>query len=43
MVTITEYEAFAKEFEELYLGRGFGSMNKNELEVLFFHLLKKHN
>lgn len=43
MVTITEYDAFAKDFEKLYLGRGFGSMNKNELEVLFFHLLKKHS
>ncbi len=43
MVTITEYEAFAKDFEKLYLGRGFGSMNKNELEVLFFHLMKKYS
>ena len=43
MVTITEYEAFARDFEKLYLGRGFGSMNKNELEVLLFHLLKKHS
>ncbi len=42
MITIKDYEPFAKEFETLYLSRGFGSMNKNELEVLFFHLLKKY-
>lgn len=41
MVPIKDYEGFATEFEKYYFGRGFGSMNKNELEVLFFHLLKK--
>lgn len=33
---------FSKDFEKYYLQRGFGSMNKNELEVLFFHLLKEY-
>ena len=42
MVTIQNYEEFAKDFERYYLWRGFGSMNKNELEVLFFHLMKEH-
>lgn len=42
MINIKDYESFARDFEALYLRRGFGSMNKNELEVLFFHLLKKH-
>lgn len=33
---------FAEEFEAIYLQRGFGSMTKNELEILFFHLFKKY-
>lgn len=32
---------FASLFEHHYLGRGFGSMNKAELEALFFFLLKQ--
>lgn len=42
MAFITDYQKFAAEFEQVYFGRGFGSMNKNELEVLFFYLLKKY-
>jgi hypothetical protein len=33
---------FLNEFLELYLSRGFGNMPKRELDVLIFHLLKKH-
>lgn len=42
MPHIIKNTEFATKFEELYLGRGFGSMNKNELEVLFFYLLKEY-
>lgn len=41
MIRIGDKEGFAAGLEKEYLGRGFGSMNKNELEVLFFHLLKR--
>lgn len=42
MPTILKPAQFAEEFAKVYFTRGFGSMNKNELEVLIFHLLKKH-
>lgn len=35
-------EQFALEFMEEYNRRGFGSMNKNDFEVLIFNLLKKY-
>lgn len=41
MLQIKKPKEFAEEFERIYLGRGFGTMNKNELEVLFFHLLRQ--
>ena len=37
-----KYKSFVLEFEDKYLTRGFGSMNKNELEVLFFYLYKEY-
>ncbi|MBQ0069437.1 MAG: hypothetical protein KBT09_06755 [Bacteroidales bacterium] len=36
-------EQFGKGFLEIYLNRGFGSMNKNDFEVLIFSLLRKMN
>lgn len=33
---------FAKEFLLNYIGKGFGLMNKSEVEVLLYHLLVKH-
>lgn len=42
MVSINDLSHFAEEFAQVYFGRGFGSMTKNELEVLIFHLLKKY-
>lgn len=35
-------EEFAKEFISRYSKVGFGSMNKNDFEVMIFDLLKKH-
>ncbi|WP_439185016.1 hypothetical protein [Carboxylicivirga taeanensis] len=35
-------EEFAEEFIEQYAKRGFGSMNKNDFEVLIFHLLRRY-
>lgn len=35
-------EEFAQEFVEQYAKRGFGSMNKNDFEVLVFNLLRKY-
>ena len=42
MPFISDLSQFAKDFAQIYFGRGFGSMNKNDLEVLIFYLLKKH-
>lgn len=42
MSTIIDKEKFAEAFEEQYLKRGFGTMNKNDFEVLFFHLLTSY-
>jgi hypothetical protein len=39
---LTNKEQFAQEFIEQYGIRGFGSMTKNDFEVLIFNLLKKH-
>ena len=39
---ITDKESFADEFMEQYETRGFGSMTKNDFEVLVFNLLRKH-
>lgn len=33
---------FAKEFLQIYLSKGFGLMNKSEMEILLYHLLVKH-
>ncbi len=35
-------ENFAEDFLSLYLERGFGTMPKREIDILIFHLLKKH-
>ena len=34
-------ETFADDFIRIYLQNGFGMMNKSELEILIFHLLRK--
>lgn len=39
---VVNKEAFAQEFVEQYAKRGFGSMNKNDFEVLVFNLLRKY-
>ncbi len=39
---IFDKEQFAQEFIEQYATRGFGSMNKNDFEVLVFNLLRKY-
>ncbi|WP_430816064.1 hypothetical protein [Carboxylicivirga sp. RSCT41] len=39
---LTDKEKFALEFIEQYSIRGFGSMNKNDFEVLIFNLLRKY-
>lgn len=39
---ITDYENFAEQFIERYSKRGFGSMNKNDFEVLIFDLLRRY-
>lgn len=31
------------EFLDVYLGKGFGVMNKTEIETLLYHILKKNN
>lgn len=42
MPNLTNPTEFAGEFVREYFGRGFGAMNKNEIEVLIFHLLKRY-
>ncbi|WP_289053843.1 hypothetical protein [Carboxylicivirga marina] len=39
---VTDKEQFAIEFIEQYATRGFGSMTKNDFEVLVFNLLRKY-
>ena len=39
---IIEPTGFANDFEEYYLNRGFGTMNKNDFEVLFFYLMQTY-
>lgn len=39
---VVNKEEFAQEFVEQYAKRGFGSMNKNDFEVLVFNLLRKY-
>ncbi|MBR8534647.1 hypothetical protein KDU71_03675 [Carboxylicivirga sediminis] len=39
---VFDKELFAAEFIEQYSNRGFGSMNKNDFEVLIFNLLRKY-
>ena len=39
---VLENEKFAEELMERYSSRGFGSMNKNDFEVMIFDLLKKY-
>ena len=41
-MNITNKDKFASEFMNRYSTRGFGSMNKNDFEVLIFDLLKKY-
>lgn len=33
---------FAREFLQIYFKKGFGLMNKSEIEILMYHLLVKH-
>lgn len=37
----SQKEIFGEKFLDVYLQRGFGSMNKNDFEVLIFHLLRE--
>ena len=39
---IIEPTGFANDFEKYYLNRGYGMMNKNDFEVLFFYLLQTY-
>ena len=39
---IVDVNGFAEDFKKYYLDRGFGSMNKNDFEVLFFYLLQTY-
>lgn len=39
---LKDKELFAQEFIEQYANRGFGSMTKNDFEVLLFNLLRKY-
>lgn len=39
---IIDVNGFADDFKKYYLDRGFGSMNKNDFEVLFFYLLQTY-
>lgn len=39
---ITDNEKFSKDFIDLYSRSGFGSMNKNDFEVLIYDLLKRY-
>ena len=39
---IIEPTGFANDFEKYYLNRGFGTMNKNDFEVLFFYLMQTY-
>lgn len=40
---ISDKDNFANDFFTEYFSRGFGSMNKNDIEVLLVHLLQKYN
>ena len=39
---ILDTTGFANDFEKYYLNRGFGTMNKNDFEVLFFYLMQTY-
>lgn len=39
---ILDINGFATDFEKYYLNRGFGTMNKNDFEVLFFYLMQTY-
>ena len=41
MFKLNDQAKFASEFIDKYLSRGFGSMNKNDVEVLLFTLFKR--
>lgn len=41
-MTILDVNGFACDFQKYYLDRGFGTMNKNDFEVLFFYLLQTY-
>jgi len=41
-MNINDKDKFATEFIDHYSTRGFGSMNKNDFEIIIFDLLKKH-
>jgi len=42
MMELTDKENFSKDFIERYSKAGFGSMNKNDFEVLIFDLLRRY-
>ena len=39
---ILDTNGFVCDFEKYYLNRGFGTMNKNDFEVLFFYLMQTY-
>lgn len=39
---IIDVNGFACDFKKYYLDKGFGTMNKNDFEVLFFYLLQTY-
>jgi len=41
--SISDYQGFVKDFLSLYLERGFGSLNKREIDILMMHLLIKYS
>ena len=42
IMQILDTTGFADDFQRYYLDRGFGTMNKNDFEVLFFYLLQTY-
>jgi hypothetical protein len=42
MMELTDKENFSKEFIERYSKAGFGSMNKNDFEVMIYDLLRRY-
>lgn len=38
-----EAQSLLADFMEVYFGKGFGVMNKTDIETLMYHVLRKHN